>query len=169
MDTDPFSITEKRFHPAMLLIEKAVLVINKSKLLAFIVLSISCLFMFGYHMQLLISSLLTLDSVITIETGTFYLLGISVAASALLVDRIYALCHQRTSSNKASGKVSNVVTRVVLYGWLLMALTPFAIHSSTRYYLESNHYVQCQQALSKWLFMDNTVYVSTPTLCNSTL
>jgi len=58
---------------------------------------------------------------------------------------------------------------VVLYGWLLMALTPFAIHSSTRYYLESNHYVQCQQALSKWLFMDNTVYVSTPTLCNSTL
>lgn len=102
----------------------------------------------------------TADAVL-INKGVFYLFGVGVALSGLLVDGTYnALLHRPVPES-----LKRQMGKVMFLGLLFMVILPSAIHYISTHVLEQRGYTVCEPASSQWLFVRDIVY-TLPDACN---
>ncbi|WP_226703419.1 hypothetical protein [Microbulbifer elongatus] len=102
----------------------------------------------------------TADAVL-INKGVFYLFGVGVALSGLLVDGSYnALLHRPVPES-----LKRQMGKVIFLGLVLVVILPSAIHYISAYVLELRGYIVCESASSQWLFVRDIVY-TLPDACN---
>lgn len=91
---------------------------------------------------------------ITIDKGVYYLFGVGLAFSFLLVDGIYNTVLRRPITKVAA----RLVNRIAIAGLILVVVMPNVVHLATAHYLEYNEYHFCQAQSSQWLLMRDIVY-----------
>ena len=100
------------------------------------------------------------DSVL-INKGVFYLLGMGIALSCLLVDGVYNTLIRRPIPEK----LKKWVSVMVFSGLGLVLILPSAVHYASAYILEQRDYGLCDSASSQWLFVRDIVYTA-PGTCD---
>jgi len=101
-----------------------------------------------------------MDSIL-INKGVFYLLGVGVALSFLMVDGVYNTLVRRPIPRK----LRKIVNVAAFSGLALMLILPQAVHYVSASALDKRGYEVCQSASSQWLFVRDIVYTA-PGVCN---
>ena len=126
-----------------------------------ILFTMGALLYFFYVAGIMVHSIVTLPDHISFDKGAFYLLGAGVGLSALIIAGIYESCLGKILSKKVSG----IITKAALVGFLTMFALPHVAHYLTDRFLKKEGYQICREASRQWLHSKTVVYVKNSDIC----
>lgn len=121
----------------------------------------TCIFLPTKSFLELISQISSEENTVLINKGVFYLLGVGVALSFLLVDGVYNSLMRRPIPKK----IRKFVSAITFFGLGLVLMLPAAVHYISALVLEQRGYAVCDSASTQWLFVRDIVY-TTPGICD---
>jgi hypothetical protein len=126
-----------------------------SILFVFLAVSILCVLLPALEFISMIADIAEDQGKVVIDKGVYYLFGVGIALSFLLVDGFYNAILNRP----ISPAVSRLVSRISVGGLVLTLALPHLVHYSTEYVLENNRgYRACEKESAQWLFVRDIAY-----------
>jgi len=123
-------------------------------LICFAIVAAICLVLPILSFVEMVSAIAKRATSITIDKGVYYLFGVGLAFSFLIVDGVYNTVLRRPIGKAAA----RLVNRIAIAGLILIVVLPNIIHLATAHYLENSEYQFCQVQSSQWLFLRDIVY-----------
>lgn len=141
--------------------DEASALIRYSGFLFFIVLSVGAVLWFVWASYTLYEQISKSTSVVIYDNSGFYMLGVVVGLFALT----YAALHEVILRLSLTVVVTKIITRVAIIGIGLTFIIPLIANYVVENHMESNDYMICNQASSRWLMYKHHVYVSNDNAC----
>ena len=102
---------------------------------------------FSISLALTLGQIVSSHSVVSIDKGSYYLLGGAIALGALLVDGVYTSILNKPLPER----LSKILVRVIILGLVLIFVLPQLLHYGMRSFLVSHGYEYCEFNSSQWL------------------
>jgi len=135
--------------------------IRFSGFLVFLLLSVCAFLWFFLDAFSLYKQISTNATVVNFSNGGFYSFGGAIALSTLT----YGILHEVILKKPLTEKVTKRITRGSIAGIVLMVILPLVVNYSVDNHLESNSYMICEKASTRWLIYKHIAYVSSDEVC----
>lgn len=129
----------------------------------FFALSIASIVWFISSASSSVSEVISSDPILTFNKGAMYMLGASIGAFSLSV----GVAYHSIFSRKVPERIETILTRVVIFGVLIMVLLPQITHFGIGRIVEKRQYIECHQAEYSWLLYKKYVYAKNQDFCQN--
>lgn len=129
----------------------------------FLVGGLCALFWFVYRAYILIQS--NNNSVVLIDKGSFYMLGVGLGMLSLA----FIVIWEQWLLRPATENVTKTFSWLTIASVVLLFALPHAIHYVADHHLKSKGYTICEEASHQWLFVRDIVYIQNSVKCREDL
>lgn len=118
--------------------------------------------LFFYYSATVLTEIFSQSSVVSLNKGAFYGLGVAIAIGALLFGDIIPT---QMTKKPLSSKYQKRVVQIIVAGVLLTLVLPHIVHYSVAAHLERQGYRVCDELSHRWLFARTIVFTDSPPAC----
>lgn len=115
-----------------------------------------------YYSWTLLVEIVSQSSVVSLNKGAFYGLGVAIAIGALLFGDIIPT---QMIKKPPSKKHQKRVVQIIVTGVLLTVTLPHIVHYSVAAHLKIQGYQTCDELSHRWLFARTIVFTNSPQAC----